>query len=331
VKHSVDEKPVVLSVVAPMYNEEDSVADTARRVAEALEGFEGRWELVMVNDGSTDGSLAAAQAEAQRDPRVRVVSYEPNAGRGRALRTGFAAARGEIVVSVDFDLSYEPGHIVRLHDRLKDDPSADVVLASAYMPGGTVEGVPWKRLFVSRMGNRVLRHAFAKPIATSTCIVRGYRRRVFEALELRSDGKEIHLEILRKALTLGFEVVEIPGHLRARQKGKSKARMGLTALSHLRFLVEQRPGLVFGTLGGGLLALAMVLGAGAAALAVAGRAAWRAAACAGGGLGLLSALMFACWFLARRDLELERELVALERTHRLLLAGDGRRRVEAKH
>ncbi|MBM4038664.1 MAG: glycosyltransferase [Planctomycetes bacterium] len=249
---------VELSVVAPMFNEEENIAETARRVREALAAFPGSWELVMVDDGSTDGSRARAEAEAAADPRVRVVGYTPNAGRGRALRTGFAAARGRFVVTVDFDLSYEPSHILRLHAALEGGP--DVVLASAYMPGGTSEGVSWKRLLPSRLGNWVLRFAWPKRIYTSTCVVRGYRRAALERLALTEDGKEIHLQILSEAFDRGLRVEEIPGHLRARSRGKSKARLGGTIGSHLRFLTRRRPGLC--------VAVA------AAALAVAGLALW---------------------------------------------------------
>ena len=251
---------VELTVVAPMFNEEENVGETARRVRDALAAFPGSWELVMVDDGSTDGSRSRAEAEAAADPRVRVVGYTPNAGRGRALRTGFAAARGRFVVSVDFDLSYESSHILRMHAALAREGGPDVVLASAYMPGGTSQGVSWKRLLPSRLGNWLLRFAWPKRIYTSTCVVRGYRREALERLVLSEDGKEIHLEVLSQAFGRGLRIEEIPGHLRARARGKSKARLGGAIGSHLRFLARRRPWLC--------------AGAAAAALAVAGLVVW---------------------------------------------------------
>jgi glycosyltransferase involved in cell wall biosynthesis len=251
---------VDLSIIAPMYNEEENVPETVRRVGEALASFAGSWEFVIVDDGSTDASRAKAEGIASEDPKVRVVGYTPNAGRGRALRTGFAAARGEIVVSVDFDLSYEPTHILRMYEALAAESGPDIVLVSAYMPGGTSEGVPWKRLAASKLGNRVLRLAWPRRIYTSTCIVRGYRRRALEQLALKSDGKEIHLEILSQAFAQGLRIEEIPGHLRARTRGKSKARLGHAIRTHVAFLARQRPGLVWG---------AVVVALGLAALIVA--------------------------------------------------------------
>jgi glycosyltransferase involved in cell wall biosynthesis len=251
---------VELSIVAPMFNEQENVRSTVEAIRQTMRGFPGTWEFVMVNDGSRDGTLAAAQAESQADERIRVVSYAENAGRGKALRTGFAAARGEIIVSTDFDLSYEPGHLLRLHQALKENPELDAVLGSAYMPGGQAIGVPWFRLFLSKVGNRILSRAMGGEFHTITCVLRGYRRRALDALELQSDGKEIHLEILSKLVALGFKVKEIPATLRSRKKGKSKFRFRKTSASHLLFSVLERPMMLFGLIGTLLLTTGCALG-----------------------------------------------------------------------
>ncbi len=251
-----------LSIVAPMYNEVENVASTIEQVSQAMRDFDGSWELILVNDGSTDGSFERARELSASHPNVRVVGYEPNRGRGAALRTGFDAARGRIVATVDFDLSYTPDHILRMYDILRDRPEADVVLASAYMRGGAVEGVPAARLLPSRLGNVILRFAF-HGLYTTTCIVRAYRREVLDSLALESERKEIHLEILSKALALGFNVVEMPATLRGRAKGTSKFRLGGTIVSHLAFAVREEPMLVVAGLFalftlGGLAGLALV-------------------------------------------------------------------------
>jgi glycosyltransferase involved in cell wall biosynthesis len=227
-----------------MYNEAENVADTVRRVREALADWDEAWELILVDDGSTDDSRARAEALAAEEPQVRVVGYTPNAGRGRALRTGFGSARGRFVVSVDFDLSYEPSHILRMYEALRREDGPDVVVVSAYMPGGRSEGVSRKRLLASRLGNWLLRLAWPQRVYTSTCIVRGYRREALNRLNLTEDRKEIHLEILSQAFDRGLRVAEIPGTLRARTKGTSKARIGRAMRTHLAFLATRRPGLV---------------------------------------------------------------------------------------
>src|SRR5207248_3602130 len=120
------------------------------------------------------------------DPRVKLETHATNHGRGRALRTGFAASRGAVVISVDADLTYDEGHVPRLYRALVEDPECDVVLGSAYMPCGQVEGVSARRLIPSKVGNWILRFALEGRVYTSTCVLRAYRRPVLEAIDLES-------------------------------------------------------------------------------------------------------------------------------------------------
>jgi len=259
-----------LTVISPMYNEEENVARTVELISEALADMPEAWELVLVDDGSTDGTLAAARALEKDRPWLRVISYPENRGRGKALRTGFAAARGDIVATTDFDLSYSPDHLRRLYDYLRAHPDVDAVLGAPYMPGGTVVDVPWKRHLVSRVGNKVLSFAMGGAFTTISSILRAYRREVLDALDLREDGKEIHLEILSKAVSLGFRVREIPAHLRGRKAGHSKFRFRVTFLTHLLFSFYERPMIIFGSLGLVLLLLGLAAGVGIAIMRYSG-------------------------------------------------------------
>lgn len=249
-----------VSVVIPMYQEVENAADTLTAVAEVLEREGWDFELVPVSDGSTDGTAGVLEHIAADDPRVSPVVYVHNRGRGYALRQGFALARGRYIVSLDADLSYTPDHAVRMVRVLLEDPEVDVVLASPYMPGGSVEGVPFVRLALSKTGNWVLRRSLAKPIYTSTGIVRAYRREALVPLDLSSDGKEIHLEILSQALDMGLKVVEMPATLRSRKRGTSKFRPRRTVASHLEFSLFERPAALFVATGLMLLLLGMVVG-----------------------------------------------------------------------
>lgn len=252
--------PISVSVVIPAYNEEDNITKTIVRVSQVLESLEGDWEIIVVNDGSTDRTLETVNQIAAKDPRIRPISYATNAGRGKALRTGFAHAKGDIVVSTDADLSYEPKYIVDLVNELKNDASIDLVIASPYMKGGRTEGVPLGRLLISKIGNRILSLAMDGNIKTITGIFRAYRRSVLESLELESDGKEIHLEILSRAVAVGYKVKEVPVVLKGREKGRSKFKFRGTAVSHLLFSFYERPMIVFGIIGLALLGLGFLGG-----------------------------------------------------------------------
>jgi dolichol-phosphate mannosyltransferase len=248
-----------LSIVIPMFNEAENAEATLKRVEEALVSFEGAYEIVVVNDGSLDATLGILKGLAREDRKIRIVSYPRNVGRGKALRAGFEAAIGEIVVSIDADLSYDPSYILQLVRTLARE-EGDLVLASPYMPGGGVQDVPFLRLWISRWGNRFLRYAMPNRIYTSTGIFRAYRRRVLDSLELESDGKEIHLEILSKAIALGYRVKEMPAILKGRQRGKSKFKFKKTAASHLVFSAFEKPMMVFGFLGFLTLGIGLLMG-----------------------------------------------------------------------
>jgi dolichol-phosphate mannosyltransferase len=252
----------LVSVVIPMFNEEENAPDTLARVGAALSEAGYEYELLPVDDGSTDRTAEVLASQAGADPRIRPITYHRNRGRGYAMRRGFAAARGDFIVCLDADLSYTPDHAVRMLAVLRDDPDADFVIASPYMPGGEVEGVDGFRLFVSRLGNAVLRRALPLPVYTSTGIVRAYRAEVLRSLLLESDGKEIHLEILSKAVALGFRPVEMPATLRSRKRGKSKFRFKATAASHLLFAALEKPAILFAAFGLICLITAVVIAAG---------------------------------------------------------------------
>lgn len=256
-----DDGMTLISVVIPMHDESANAAVTLAAIGAELEASGADFELIPVDDGSDDDTGAILEDAARRDPRVRPVRYPRNRGRGYALRRGFDAARGDIVASLDADLSYSPDHLTRMVAILNEEPSVDVVVGSPYMPGGAVDGVPPLRLAISRAGNAVLRFSFAEPIHTSTGILRAYRRWVLDALDLQSDDKEIHLEILSKALVLGALVREMPSTLASRRRGASHFRMRSTVTSHLVFSLLQRPARMFGYLGLGLTLLALAAAA----------------------------------------------------------------------
>lgn len=259
-----DGNQVDLSVVIPMYNEEDNVVNTVAQVSKILAQQEDTWEVLIVNDGSIDRTLQMAQKLSTQDARVQVVSHPRNVGRGKALRTGFAHARGATIVTTDADLSYDPKYILDLVKTLKEDRDIDVTLGSPYMPGGETENVPAGRLLVSELGNKILGIAMAGEgrgrIHTITCVFRAYRRQVLDSLALESDGKEIHLEILSKAIAAGFRVKEVPAVLRGRTRGQSKHKVWRTVISHLLFSFYERPMMLFGIFGLGLLFLGVLAG-----------------------------------------------------------------------
>lgn len=242
-------KEIELSIVAPMYNEAENIQRTVSALMEAMSDFPHPWEMVFVNDGSIDDTLTLAKSIEKDTPNLRVTGYSVNQGRGKALRTGMEAARGKYVVTIDFDLSYSPDHILQIYRELASNETIDMVIGSAYMKGGAVEGVPLKRLFVSKAANLIIRNAFSSQFSTVTAVLRGYRKQALDALVLEENGKEIHLEILSKGIALGMNIKEIPATLKSRKAGSSKFRFVGSAFKHLSFSLFERPIFLFGGIG----------------------------------------------------------------------------------
>jgi glycosyltransferase involved in cell wall biosynthesis len=205
--------PLRVSIVLAAYNEEAVISENLQQICAQLDKHSrSAWELVCINDGSTDKTGVLLEQFAAAHASVRVLHHRRNFGQGRALRAGFDLCTGDIIVTMDADLSYGPEWIVKLAQIIETEP-VDIALASAYMRGGTVSNVPLLRHVLSRVANLYLAQGCGFPVATSTCVMRAYRRDVIDSLVLQADGPDLQLEILMKASMLGFSVREVPAHL----------------------------------------------------------------------------------------------------------------------
>jgi dolichol-phosphate mannosyltransferase len=241
-----------LSVVCPFYNEAEIIESAIEQLLARLSSLDVEWELIVVNDGSFDGSEAIAQRLATRDPRLRALGYRFNRGRGYALRAGIAAARGEIIVTTEIDLSWGENIVSDLLEAMQSWPDVDMVVASPHLEGAGPSGyrnVPFKRVWLSRLGNRVIRACMFNGVTMNTGMTRAYRRRAIQSLPLFEDGKEFHLEVILKATAFGFRIREIPAllewkeykHRGKRVKRKSSSRVNRLIVSHSLFSVFANP------------------------------------------------------------------------------------------
>jgi len=253
-------KDIDISVVVPMFNEEQNVKTTLERLTRALDLLPRRWEIIVVDDGSTDQTGRLVREYSRLNRWVKLISYQRNQGRGKALRVGFSQAKGRIICTTDADLSYDEKYLLQMIEILDRNPDVDLVVGSPYARGGKAEGVPLLRLLLSRWGNKILGFAMKGGLSTVTGVLRAYRRECLNSLELESDGKEIHLEILSKALAMGYKVRELPATLKARTRGKSKFKFKATAVSHLVFSFFEKPMILFGGVGLFMLCLGFLGG-----------------------------------------------------------------------
>lgn len=240
----------MISVVCPFYNEEMIIEKSVRLMMENLSTLKQDWELVIVNDGSKDHSLEIAKKLEQEFPKLRVVSYPGNMGRGYAIRTGVAAAKGDLVVTTEVDSSWGDDIVHRLTAEFEKRPDADIIIASPHLPGGGYENVPVKRVFLSSMGNYVIRSGLTYGITMNTGMTRAYKREKFLKLPLDENEKEMHLEIVSKALAFGYKIYEIPAILAWKDKAlaakpgqarKSSANIRKLIRTHFLFSLMAAP------------------------------------------------------------------------------------------
>ncbi|MBI5458138.1 glycosyltransferase family 2 protein [Methanobacterium sp.] len=236
-----------VSLIIPMYNEEDNVLITLNEVKKVLETYPS-YQILAVDDGSSDQTLALLEDFASYNPELVVLKHPVNMGMGRALRTGFEKAEGDVIITLDADLSYDPKYITELIQELHEN-HLDIVIGSQYMAGGETEDIPFIRLFVSKMANKIVGYALDKHISTVTGILRAYRKEVIDSIEIESNGTEINPEMLSKAIAIGFEVKEIPVKLKGRKLGESKVQFRSTTISHLLFTFYEKPMMLFGVIG----------------------------------------------------------------------------------
>lgn len=210
---SVDSRPLV-TIVLPAFNEAAILEDNLGVVQEYLHTLERqyRFEIVIVNDGSLDGTGEIAEAQRARYRNVRVIHHPTNLGLGRGFRTGFANSRGDYIVTMDIDLSYSPDHIGALLEQIRKT-HANIVLASPYMKGGRISNVPWLRRVLSVWANRFLSLFAHGKLSTLTCMVRVHDGEFARNQVLRAVGMEVMPESIYKAMILRGRISQIPAHL----------------------------------------------------------------------------------------------------------------------
>ena len=203
----------MLSVVVPTYNEAGSVPKLAERLHAALGARD--WELVIVDDGSPDGTADIAAALAPRIP-TNVVRRGGKAGLASAVIAGFAAARGDILVVMDADLSHPPELVPALVSAIED--GADLAVGSRYVAGGGVEDWPMRRQIVSRVA--CLMGSVLVPVRDATSGFFALRRSVIDGVTLNPIGFKIGFEVIARGRYRS--VVEVPYTFRDRELGASK-------------------------------------------------------------------------------------------------------------
>lgn len=193
-----------VSLVIPMYNEEENIEHAISCAVRALEGLGCDYEILIVNDASTDASPDLVRRAAQANPHIRLLEHPINRKLGATLKTGFAAAAKDLVLYMDADLPFDPHEIGRAV-RALEVTRADVI--AGYRYDRTTEGL--RRTILSYIYNSLIGLLFGWPHRDINFSFKLLRREVLEAIELRSEGSLIDAELIVKAKNLGFTIQQL--------------------------------------------------------------------------------------------------------------------------
>ena len=204
-----------ISVFFPCYNDSHTIGDLVREAERQLAALTGDYEIIVVNDASTDASADVLKQLAAEMPRLRVVTHERNRGYGGALRSGFAAATKELVFYTDGDGQYDVRELPILVMLMTDDTDF-------------VNGIKMKRqdpayrVHIGNLHQFLMRWVFWLPIRDVDCDFRLIRRRILDRIELRSTSGSICVELVKHAQRAGAEFREVSVHHYARRFGESQ-------------------------------------------------------------------------------------------------------------
>lgn len=225
------DKPAGLSVFFPAYNDGGTIASMVIRAVQAASELTPDFEVIVVNDGSSDATAEIADELTRTYPHVRAVHHPANRGYGGALQTGFRSATKDLIFYTDGDAQYDPAEVALLWAKLT--PDADLV--NGYKIS---RSDPLHRIVIGRLYHYIVSILFGLRVRDVDCDFRLMRRAIFERIQLEKTSGVICLEMMKKIQDADFRIVEVPVHHYHRAFGKSQffnvRRIVKTALDVMR-------------------------------------------------------------------------------------------------
>jgi glycosyltransferase involved in cell wall biosynthesis len=211
---------IALSVVVPVFNEQESLAALYDALQEALKDFAGQWEVILVDDGSRDDSFALLKELHRRDRRFRIIRFRRNFGQTAGFAAGFDYARGQIVVAMDADLQNDPRDIPMLVDTML---SGDFDIVSGWRVNR--QDAALMRKLPSRLANWLISRITGVHLHDYGCSLKAYRSEVVKNVHIYG---ELHRFVPALASWMGVRIKEVPVRHHARKWGKSKYNISRT-------------------------------------------------------------------------------------------------------
>lgn len=227
-----------VSIIVPCYNEEKIIRSTYKKIKEELEKITDNYEIIFANDGSTDNTKKILENIVSKGNKTRLISWQKNKGLGYALRCLYKTVKKDSIIQMAADLSIQP---IIFNKFLRNIKTYDVVIASRYK--GIKGKIPFCRKLSSRVYYLLCKSLFRTKIKDISSGFMAFRKSVLENLNLKSDGFEIHIELMCKLKQKGYNIKEIPAHYSHRGKG-SKFNMlidgSLTCYRTVLFWIKKK-------------------------------------------------------------------------------------------
>ncbi|MFB3853313.1 MAG: glycosyltransferase family 2 protein [Vicinamibacterales bacterium] len=212
---SLESRPPGLSVFFPAYNDSGTIASMVIGAIQAARSLTSDYEVIVVNDGSSDATALVADELSELYPQVRVIHHEKNRGYGGALRSGFEAATKDLIFYTDGDAQYDPREMVLLWAEMR--PGIDLV--NGYKIS---RSDPLHRIVIGRLYHHAVKRLFGLRVRDVDCDFRLLRRSIFDRVKLEKNSGVICLEMMKKIHDAGFTIAEVPVHHFHRAYGKSQ-------------------------------------------------------------------------------------------------------------
>lgn len=230
-----------ISIVVPAHNEEENLPNLLDELLPVLDRHEETrdYELVIVNDNSTDRTPEIIETLAGLNPKIKPVHRHSTPGFGNAIKEGFRNASGDIIVPVMGDLSDDPEDIVKLVRKIKE--GYDIAYGSRFVEGGSTDGYPPAKMIANRSFNNLVRLLFGLKHKDITNAFKAYRKEVLESIgidNLEATGFDLTVEIPLKAHIMGFTSAEVPVTWHGRLRGEAKLKLSENASKYGKRLMK---------------------------------------------------------------------------------------------
>lgn len=227
-----------LSVIIPCHNEANNIPPLISRLIAVFTEYNLNGEILIVDDNSTDDTATLVKDIIKSNSGIKLVERKDGqCGVGRTFRAGFEQASGEVIITMDGDLSHDPADIPRFLDRI--ETGADLVIGSRYGQTGGKADMPVSRRITSGSYNWLARHLFGTDITDLTTGYRAIRKEALDSLHLTSDGFAIHPEIHLTALNNRLRVTQIPIVYHRRLTGSSKLSYLKVGIPYIRVFIRE--------------------------------------------------------------------------------------------